>query len=303
MPDLSILIVCYKSKDLIGPMLEGLFKHTQGVSYEVLLTDCSQDGTEEFVTSRYPEVRIVSTKENLGFAKGNNFLAKHALGQKLLLINPDVLVEDNAVGNLFQCSCDFSQAKAWGGVTRFPNGKPDPSCQQKFPTIGWLVCASLGLGGYFRGGLELNAKEPREVEGLSGAFMMVDRSIWEEFGGFDETFFMYAEELDLCYRIHRAGHALIMTPHASIIHLVGGGAALSPRRAESVTRAKMHFFRKHFSRFGAVTAGLLLWLIALNRTCLGTLRGMLGHERSKKLAQANWPLVQSPQAWWAGYKV
>lgn len=300
-PELSILIVCYRSKELIGPMLEGLYQHTRGVEYEVLLTDCSQDGTVAYVQQRFPSVRVVPTEENLGFARGNNFLAQHACGSKLLLLNPDMLIRDNAVGEVAACSRQHANAGAWGGVTVLENGAIDPSCMQAFPTIPRLILECVGLGKWARGGVDLNAESPREVETLTGAFLMMERSEWEVMGGFDETFFMYAEELDLCYRVQRAGKPIVMTPKARITHLVGGGASLSPKRIQSIAKAKMHFFRKHFSPAKRLLSGVLLWGTAMNRSIMGALKRALGQDRGSKLVQAYWPLVRSPSQWWFGY--
>ena len=102
--DVSVLIVCYNSLELIGPTLEGVFKYTGGCTYEVLLVDCSGDGTVDWVAQHYPRVRIVANDRNLGFAKGNNFLAGHAKGRKLLLLNPDVIVHDDAIGELIDAA-------------------------------------------------------------------------------------------------------------------------------------------------------------------------------------------------------
>jgi N-acetylglucosaminyl-diphospho-decaprenol L-rhamnosyltransferase len=298
----SVLIVCYKSKAFILNALSGLFEHTDGVDFEVLLTDCSQDGTEELVAVAYPQVRIISTNENLGFAKGNNFLAKHAKGKRLLLLNPDVLLHDNAIGALFQCSERFPDTGAWGGITLLSNGRIDPSCQQTIPYLGRLTMIIFGMATKVVGGVKIDATEPSRVEGLSGAFMMIDRQMWNDLGGFDETFFMYAEELDLCYRLQKQGKELIMTPNATLTHLVGSGSAVNPKRTLSITKAKMHFFWKHFHPFYAMLCGVCLWIHALSRSIGGFCMQCFGSKRHGALAASHWPLVCSPSGWWMGYR-
>ncbi len=301
-PDLSILIVCYRSLSYIGDALEGVFTHTSGCSFEVLLTDCSDDGTLEWIAKNYPKVKCIPTDQNLGFAAGNNFLAKHARGRRLLLLNPDVIVEDNAIGELFRCSKDFPDAGAWGGVTRLPSGAVDPGCRQSTPTLKRLALAAIGQEKRTIGGLVEDAAEPDEVEGLSGAFMMLDRETWNQFGGFDTEFFMYAEELDLCYRLRMSGRPLIMTPRARIIHLVGGGDAINARRATAIAKAKMHFLRKHRGNVYATAAGMLYWIASFNRGALGSVISRLKtDQRAEKMQGAFWPVAARPDRWWTGY--
>src|SRR5271156_2504812 len=92
--DLSILMVCYKSRDLIADCLRGVYQHTTGCRFETLLVDCSNDGTAELVQREFPQVRVIDNDVNLGFASGNNFLAERAEGRYLLLLNPDTIVSD-----------------------------------------------------------------------------------------------------------------------------------------------------------------------------------------------------------------
>lgn len=297
-PDVSVLIVCYNSLELIGPTLEGVFRYTSDCTYEVLLVDCSGDGTLKWVAEHYPQVRLIENDRNLGFAKGNNFLAGHAKGRKLLLLNPDVIVHDNAIGELYKCSLAHPNAGAWGGQTRLPSGRVDPGSQQSTPTLARLALAAIGQERRTIGGLASDATEPASVEGLSGAFLLIDRDTWEEMGGFDTSFFMYAEELDLCYRLRQSGRDLIMTPKSEITHLVGGGSSLNSKRMTSIAKAKMHFLRKHRSGPYAALAGVLFWTTAANRT----LAGWIGRsERSSLMRQAYSPLITHPRRWWSGY--
>lgn len=301
-PDISILIVCYNSLDLIGPTLAGLFQHTRDCTFEVLLTDCSDDGTVGWVRQHYPSVQIIENDQNLGFARGNNFLADFASAPTLLLLNPDVIIHDNAVGELYRCRCEFPDAGAWGGQTRLPDGRVDPGAQQSTPTLTRLALAAAGQEKRTIDGLSPNADKPESVEGLSGAFLMIDRQRWIEMGGFDTSFFMYAEELDLCYRLRQTGRDLIMTPKAQITHLVGSGSSLNPKRTTAIVKAKMHFLRKHRGGAYACFAGILFWIAAFNRTLAGWLGSKLTHrERPAQLAAANSSIVCHPGRWWSGY--
>lgn len=300
--DISVLIVCYRSRELIKQCLRGLFDHTIGCSYEVLLLDCSGDGAVDLVSDAFPQVRIIPNDENLGFARANNLLAEHARGAYLLLLNPDTIVTDNAIGELHQTAVAHPDAGAIGGRTRRPDGSRDPGCRQVFPTLGRLAVAAFGGARILDGALPEDATEPSSVETLSGAFMMVRTDVWREMDGFDTGYFMYAEELDLCYRLRRAGYPIIMTPAAEIVHLVGSGDARSPARVLMITRARMHFCRKFWSRPRAVAGGTLLWTHALVRYIAAVAaRGVLRRPNLESLQRAYEGVAWRPGRWWHGF--
>lgn len=301
-PDISVLIVCYKSKDLVVNTLQGLYDHTTGCSFEVLLTDCSHDGTEQEVAKRFPAVRIVSAPENLGFARGNNYLASHAKGRYLLLLNPDVEIHENAVGELYLCAEREPAAGGWGGRTYLKNGQVDPSSCQSTPNLRRLLLGAIGFEHWTRGGLSPAETQPRCVEALSGAFMMLTAKRWQELGGFDESFFMYAEELDLCYRLRASGLLLLMTPKSKVIHLVGSGAGRSPKRIASITRAKMHFLRKHRGPLIAALGGFLMWSTAMKKVLAAKILGsVFGNNRLMEVSNAYAITAFHPRDWWGGY--
>jgi N-acetylglucosaminyl-diphospho-decaprenol L-rhamnosyltransferase len=302
-PSISILIVCYKSKGYISELLDSLFEHSDRSQIEVLLTDCSQDGTIEWIRDRYPQVRAIPTDSNLGFAAGNNFLAQHAHGTYLLLLNPDTILRDDAISALATTAAARPGGGAWGGLTILPSGAVDPSSTQTEPTLLRLALGAIGLASWTRGGVAIDGTEAKEVEVVTGAYMLVKRSVWESFEGFDTSFFMYAEELDLCTRLRRAGMSIWMTPTSRVIHNVGSGSAVNPNRIRSIHRAKMHFLRKHHGKAYAVVGGLLLWLTAANRSLAGWLMGMIGRNpKYRRAMEANRSVALQPNSWWHGYR-
>ncbi len=301
-PRVSVLIVGYKSKDLLADCLDGLLKHTAGVEMEVLYTDCSNDGSMAMVRDRYPAVRVIDNTENLGFGGGNNFLARHARGDYLLLLNPDTLVRDNAVGELVACAGDYPEGGAWGGITELPEGRIDPGCQQTGPGLRYSLAHLLGLGRIIAGGVRPDANQPAPVATLSGAFMMIRRDLWEQLGGFDETFFMYCEEMDLCYRIHQAGYRIIMTPRARIVHLVGSGSGQSAARMIALTKGAIHFNRKHYGKLYNATDITLRWLYSASRYTLGLIgQPLVGAKRAAELRARHRPIITRPGQWNKGW--
>jgi GT2 family glycosyltransferase len=279
-----------------------VFLYTQGCTYEVLLLDCSNDGSVQLVEAEYPAVRIIENSENLGFGRGNNTLAEHAHGKFLLLLNPDVIVTDNAIGEIYRTAVAMPHAGAVGGWTKLPDGKRDPGCRQTIPTVWRLLIAAFGGAKYLNGALPETAKEAAEVETLTGAFMLVNADAWRKVDGFDTSFFMYSEELDLCQRLRQQGWAIVMTPRAEVIHLVGGGNGQSPQRIKLIATARMHYFRKFWSRPRVLMGGAVLWFHGLIRVIGGTIGGLvLRRDRAKKLRDGYSGIVFQPWTWWYGF--
>ena len=303
MVDVSILIVCYRSRDLILQCLKGVNLYTRGCTYEVLLVDCSNDGTVDLVSQTYPQTRIIENTQNLGFGKGNNLLAEHAGGRFLVLLNPDVVVNDDAIGELYRTAMAWPDAGAVGGRCRLPTGERDPGSKQFVPTLSRLAIAAIGGARFVNGALAEAATSAAAVETLSGAFMLVRRDVWREVQGFDSSFFMYSEELDLCQRIKKHGWLIVMTPRAEIIHLVGGGDGQNPKRILMLTTSRMHFFRKFWSPWQVNIGGAILWAHALIRVVLAFVGGLLlGKNRADRLRNAYVGIVLHPRSWWNGFQ-
>lgn len=301
-PAVSILIVGYNTKDLLMDCLLGLFEHTAGLSFEVLYVDCSNDGSVQATKERFPLVRVIDNDENLGFGRGNNFLATHARGQFLLLLNPDTLIKDNAVGELYEFALRTPYAGAWGGVTYLPNGEIDPSCQQVGFGLGKAVLQLFGLRSVTCPTAVADDGQGVDVPSLSGAFMMISRSLWQQLEGFDESFFMYCEETDLCHRVRLSSHRVLITSRASVTHLVGSGSAQSPKRMLALTRGGVHLTRKHHGRIYVYADVAIRWLYSASRFGLGMVGApLIGGERAAQLRSRHAPILLQPSKWTGGW--
>jgi N-acetylglucosaminyl-diphospho-decaprenol L-rhamnosyltransferase len=300
--DVSVLIVCYKSRDMIEECLRGLFNHTHRCRYEVLLLDCSNDGAMDIVRAAFPQARIIDNSENLGYGRGNNLLAASARGRFVLLLNPDVIITSDAVSELYEAAINMTDAGAIGGRTVLPDGSRDPGCRQVVPTVSRLLVAAIGGARFMKGGLPETATDAADVDTLSGAFMLVRTNAWREVKGFDEGFFMYCEEVDLCQRLRAMGWRIVMTPKAEVIHLVGSGHSKSPQRIKLIYTARMHFFRKYWSIPGVVAGGCILWLHALIRVIVANGMRITAKHQADSLHQAYVGVVASPHEWWCGFQ-
>lgn len=294
-PDLSILIVCYQSREDIDRCINSvLHSSLSRTSYEILLLNNADDGLETYVAQTFPSVRIIGNRKNLGFGPGNNLLAQHARGSKLLLLNPDTECPPDAIPQLLQLSIEYPAFQAWGAVTRFSNGSREFSSMQAAPGVINEALRLLGLARFIPRNSQLTT-DIELVDVLSGAFMMMNRALWETLEGFDERFFMYSEEVDLCRRITRTtGLKLPLSTRIWIYHYVGRSSNPA-RRMQMIFQAKMLYERKHFPFLHNMAMGSVLYAIALSRFLAGKLLFLTGHRKqASALIEVYSGLVKKP---------
>ena len=298
----SVLIVGYRNLRHLDACIGGALRAMDGVDGEILFIDCSNDGSSDFVRERFPTVRVLPPAGNLGFGRGNNHLARIAQGEYLLLLNPDTVPTSDEIARLVRFAEAHPRAGACGGRCAFPSGASDLGSHQPMLTVGGMLLASLGLASLRRGALPLNATAPQQVEVISGAFMLVRRRLWERLGGFDELFFMYTEEVDLCRRIVDAGFELWADPSIVMIHDAGSGDPDNPKKRLQLLRGNATFFRKHYGPIAA-TIGCAAMLanealrLAYARTLLRTLKPARAHALGERCAHA----VRNRAEWWLGW--
>lgn len=298
----SVLIVGYRNLRHLDACIGGALRALDGVDGEILFIDCSNDGSSEFVRERFPAVRVLPYAGNLGFGRGNNHLAREARGEYLLLLNPDTVPKSDEIARIVRFADAHPRAGACGGRCVFPSGAPDLGSHQPMLTVGGMLLASLGLASLRRGALPLDARAPQRVEVISGAFMLVRRALWEQLGGFDELFFMYTEEVDLCRRIADAGFELWADPSIVMIHDAGSGDPDNPKKRLQLLRGNATYFRKHcgpvaaFIGCAAMLANEALRL-AYARTVLRALRPARARALGERCAHA----VRNRAEWWLGW--
>jgi GT2 family glycosyltransferase len=304
--ELSILIVTHRNPDLTRECLRSVFAETHGISFEVIVVDsASGDGTPEMVAAEFPQVRLHAFQENVGFARGNNIAAALASGTYLLLLNPDTVVHDRALVKLLAFGRAHPDAALCGGRTLRPDGALDPRSCGAVPTLWSAACFASGLSTAFRRSALFNPESlgrwqrdtVREVGVVTGCLVLVSRANWQALGGFDERFFMYGEDADLSIRAARRGKLLI-TPEATITHVMGASTSVSGGKMTQIMRARVTLMRKHWPparrRLGEI---LLLGGVAL-RAVGAEVRRLFAREPSA----AGWQVVWKRRAEWrAGY--
>lgn len=282
---LSIIIVNWNSKDYIRKCLQSIYAHTQNLSFEILVVDsASFDGCGEMLASEFPGVKFIQSEQNIGFARANNLGFEHSRGGCVLFLNPDTELVGPAINLLFDAMMELKGAGAVGARLQNSDGSLQTSCIQAFPTIlNQLLDAEALRNRFPRASLWGIAplydvqNVPARVDAISGACIMMKRSTFSEIGCFSLDYFMYAEDIDLCYKTHRKGYLNYYVSSAAIIHH-GDGSVQKAKTNFAIIMAVeslWRYFRKY--RGGAYAAsyrGSLL-LASLGRLLLLTLRSLL----------------------------
>ncbi len=255
-PDLSICIVNWNTRDDLDQALRSVLLASLQLSREVIVVDnASWDGSAELVARRFPEVRLVRSEENLGFARGYNRAAAEATGRYLFLLNPDTITRAQAPGALLHFLEEHPQAGAVGPRLVNRDGSLQFSCR-RFPRPLAAVFRNTPLGRLFPGNrftrdylmADCDHTAENSVDWISGAAMCIRREAWEQVGGFDEGFFMYAEDMDWCWRARRAGWDICYLPSAEVMHCIGRSSDQVPlRMVLQFHRSMARFYRKHYA--------------------------------------------------------
>lgn len=301
-PRLSVLVISYRTRELTLECLRSLYRETPGLDFETIVLDnASDDGSADAVEAEFPQVRLVRSTENLGFAGGNNEAARLARGEYLLLLNPDTRVLDQAVLRLLRFAEERPDAGIWGGRTVFDDGSLNPGSCWAAPTPWSTTCAALGLARAFPGATLCNGEAlggwdrgtEREVDIVSGCFLLLRRETWDALQGFDPQFFMYGEDADLCLRARRAGHRPRITPAATIVHHGGKSERVRADKMVRLFTAKAQLFRRYLGPVRGRLALRALDLWALVRVCAFRVK------RGRPESRAAWDDVWARRGTWA----
>lgn len=273
---LSIVIVSWNTCDLLRRCLETVFAHPPNAPFAVWVVDNnSQDDSVAMVRQTFPQVHCLVNNHNPGFAGGNNQAIAASSSEYVLLLNPDTEVRPGALTALVDFLDSQPAAGAAGSMLLNPDGSLQPSC---YPMLtGWReLWRMLNLDGFWPIGEyhmhRWDTSQPRQVEVIQGASLIIRREVLNAVGLLDESYFMYTEEVDLCYRMQAAGWLLYWVPQSQVVHY--GGQSTRQVAAEMFLHlygSKIHFFRKHYGRFTTTLYKCTLGLTATLRLALSPL--------------------------------
>lgn len=265
---LSIIIVNYNVKYFLEQCLLSVFKALKEIDAEVFVVDNnSVDGSAEMIKEKFPAVKLIANKDNKGFSKANNQAIKISQGEYILLLNPDTVVEEDTFKKIITFMDTHPDAGALGVHMIDGKGNFLPESKRGLPTPAVAFYKIFGLAALFPGSKIfgkyhlsfLDKNKTHEVEVLSGACMLLRKSVLDKTGLLDETFFMYGEDIDLSYRIIKAGYKNYYYPDARIIHYKGESTKKSSVNYVIVFyKAMMIFAFKHFTQSNAQLFSFLI---------------------------------------------
>ena len=229
-PELSIIFVNWNSLDYLRESLQSIYTATVGIDFEIIVVDnaSSRDDATQ-LKAEFPRVTVVRSEKNLGFARANNLGFQQSSGKYVLFLNPDTKVIGPAIATMLGHLKSLPGAAVVGCKLLNSDGSVQTSCVQRFPTIlnqildveflrrRWPRWRIWGIAPLFS-----DAPEPAEVEVVSGACLMIERDAFERAGMFNQEYFMYAEDVDLCCQVHKLGRKVYYTGEARVVHYGGG---------------------------------------------------------------------------------
>jgi GT2 family glycosyltransferase len=250
---LDVCIVSWRTRDMLRACVRSVVGRPE-VGRIIVVDNHSGDGSVEMVRAEFPIVELVVNEENLGFAAGNNQAIRAAQAPILLLLNPDTEVEASALASLLSVFAEEPRAAAVAAQLILPDGSVQRSCRG-FPEPAALFYEAVGLSRLFPHSETFGRyrmtywdhESHREVEQPMASALAVRRSALDEVGLFDESFPLYFNDVDLCYRLRQAGWNILFEPKAKVKHHLGASTGQArPRAILESHRGLMRFYRKHY---------------------------------------------------------
>ncbi|MFH0964491.1 MAG: glycosyltransferase family 2 protein [Planctomycetota bacterium] len=293
--DLSIVVVCFNDREVVVPCLESIREARPKLELEVIVVDNgSRDGSAQAAREAYPAARALAPGRNLGYAGGNNAGFREARGRYVLFLNPDTLIREGALERMVERADSDERCGAAGPRVVGRDGRLQRSCFRSprvldFAAVGLMLHRipgyerAVGLNGY----RDAMYEGPFEPDVVSGCCILARRELLERIGAFDEEYFIYFEETDLCERIRRAGYRVLYVPDAEIVHL-GGATTVKQETWFRIQfeKSRRRFFLKHRGRgltwaSGAILAASLALRLALGGAAAAVTLGRWRRAREK----------------------
>lgn len=265
--DLSVVIVNYQTFELTKNTIDSIFRYEYPFSYEILVVDnASADDSLAMLQDYFKDkVTFIASKENNGFAAGNNQALEIAQGKYVLLLNSDTLVWENTLESIYNYMEMHTDVGAAGCRVLLENGELDKACKRSFPNV---------KNSFFRlFHIPTASKDNNynlddlpddgiyEIDCLTGAFMFMRSEALDEVGFLDETFFMYGEDIDLCYRIKEAGWKIVYYGESRITHLKGASSKKQKNKLiYEFYRAMYIYYKKHHADESSVIINIIVYI-------------------------------------------
>lgn len=299
---LSIISVNWNSLTSLLDCIASIYEHAPDKPFEIVVVDNgSPEGGLELLEHRFPLVKLVKSDRNLGFASANNLGIQHSSGEYILLLNPDTKIVGSAIAILLESIAALPDAGIVGGTLLNGDLSVSTTSIQKFPTIlnqfltaEWLRVRYPALPLWNIAPLYSRSTGPLKVDVIPGACMMVRRSVLDQAGLLTEDYFMYAEDIDLNYKIRKLGYASYYVAEAQIIHY--GGRSSSRQQVSQwstlmTCRAMLHYFRTNRGRFYASAYRASMGWAALIRLALLAVMLPFGNRQGIGYSAGKWSTI------------
>lgn len=296
--ELTIIVVSYNTKDITLTCLDSIYRETTKTTFDVVVVDNdSKDGSAEAIAQKFPQAKLIASKINHGFGKANNIAAEGITTPYILLLNPDTEVLDGAIDKLVDFAHENPSNGIYGGQTYDEHGDLNANSVYQRMTLWNQFCRASGLTGIFPNSPIFHSEEyggwkrdtVREVDCISGCFLLIETQLWQELKGFDERYFMYGEEADLNWRARKQGRQPIMTPDAKIVHLEGASETVHSDKMVRLLAAKTDLINVHWPSWQKpLGKGMLLgW--AASRYAATSVLGVVSERRKNQ--QKEWKSI------------
>jgi GT2 family glycosyltransferase len=297
--EISIIIVNWNSIDYLRDCIASIYDHTSGLVEIIVVDNASPAGDAALLEQIYPHITLIKSKENLGFAGANNLGFRYSSGKHILFLNPDTKLTNPAINLMVRTLETLHGGGVLGCTLLNEDLSVQTSCIQTFPTIlnqfldsDWLRLRWPSSRLWGTRPLFSHGEKPVKVEAISGACMLVRRDVFEQVGFFDEDYFMYAEDLDLSYRVEQAGYSNYYLRTAKVLHYGGKSSSF-----ESATQMKwksiIRFLEKHRGSVYALAFRIAMAFAAVTRLVavagMGLFRNASGTSQPRR--SAKWRLV------------
>ncbi len=265
--DLSVIIVSYNAVDFLKLCLHSVFAASQSIQTEVFVVDNnSSDFSAKIIASDFPQCNLIANKNNPGFSVANNQAIKQAKGRYILILNPDTIVAEDTFLKLI-AFMDSNKNIGSSGIKMIDgSGSFLPESKRGIPTPWTAFCKMSGLSAFLKKSKLFNEyhkgyipqNQTHETEILAGAFMFIRKEALDKAGLFDESFFMYGEDIDLSYRIIQTGYLNYYFADSTIIHFKGESTNKDKVYRDRFYKAMIQFANKHFSRSYGIIFNILI---------------------------------------------
>lgn len=266
MPMLTIVILNYNTRDLLEQSLSSILFHKK--LQTIVVDNASQDDSVAMVKKKFPDVQIIVSKTNAGFTRGNNLARKKSLGKYVLFLNSDTKLNSDTLDVMVKFMEENPNVGISTALTNLPNGRLYYACHRGFPTPWNSFCYFLGLAklfpslkifaGYTASYLPLD--QIHEIDACSGTFLLIQKRLLDQINWFDEDYFSYGEDIEMCYQVKSLGYKVMFYPFTSLTHYWGASSGLKSTskdvsKASRETREKWNrarydamriFYDKHF---------------------------------------------------------